>query len=137
MMKRSLTGVAIIAAMLVLTTAFAAGDAAKQIATAEVHAGMAATVKDINMVHAHLHHVINCLVGPKGKLFDSKAEDPCQGMGDGALNDLTDSPKLHAKLEMAVEHAERGIKSTSYKKAHAAAVRVEALLKQAGETKQK
>lgn len=137
MMKRSLTAIAAIAAMSVLASAFAAGDAAKQIATAEVHAQMAASVKDINMVHAHLHHVINCLVGPKGKLFDSKAEDPCQGMGDGAINDLADSPKLHAKLEMAVEHAERGIKSTSYKKAHAAAVRVEALLKQAGETKQK
>lgn len=137
MMKRTLTAIAAVVSTLVLTTAFAAGDAAKQIATAEVHAGMAATVKDINMVHAHLHHVINCLVGPKGKLFDSKAEDPCQGMGDGALNDLTDSPKLHAKLEMAVKHAERGIKSTSYKTAHAAAVRVEELLKQAGETKPK
>ncbi|HEX6550383.1 MAG TPA: hypothetical protein VF117_06890 [Gammaproteobacteria bacterium] len=137
MMKRTLMAVAAIVSMLVLTSAFAAGDAAKQIATAEVHAGMAATVKDINMVHAHLHHVINCLVGPKGKLFDNKAEDPCQGMGDGALNDLVDSPKLHAKLEMAVKHAERGIKSTSYKKAHAAAVKVEALLKQPDAAKPK
>lgn len=135
MIKRSVMAIAAIVSLVSLTTAFAAGDAAKQIATAEVHAQMAASVKDINMVHAHLHHVINCLVGPKGKLFDSTAEDPCKGMGDGALADLGDAPKVRAKLEMAVKHAERGIKSTSYKMAHAAAVRTEELVKQAGAIK--
>lgn len=132
MMKRSLMAIVAAASLFTLTLAFAAGDAAKEIATAQVHAQMAATVKDINMVHAHLHHVLNCLVGPKGKLFDSSAEDPCKGMGDGALNDLGNSPKVRAKLEMAIKHAERGTRETSYKKAHAAALKAEALLKQAG-----
>ncbi|HET7395650.1 MAG TPA: hypothetical protein VFK12_04365 [Gammaproteobacteria bacterium] len=131
MKKHSILAFVALVSMLSLATAFAAGDAAKQVATAEAHAKMASATKDINMVHAHLQHVVNCLVGPKGKLFDAKAEDPCKGMGDGALNDLTGSPRAHAKLEMAVETAERGIHETAYTKAHAAAIKTVALIKDA------
>lgn len=36
----------------------------------------------------HLHHTLNCLVGPQDKLFDASAGNPCQGQGDGYLPDL-------------------------------------------------
>ncbi|MGH8370944.1 MAG: hypothetical protein ACRESC_08170 [Gammaproteobacteria bacterium] len=135
MMKRTLLALAALVSALSLATAFAAGDAAKESATAEVHAQLATASKDINMVHAHLHHVLNCLVGPEGKLFDPKAEDPCKGMGDGALNDLTGSPVVHKKLERAVKYAERGIRDTDYAKAQAAATRTLKLLKEANAPK--
>lgn len=135
MMKRPLTLLAAIVSMLALGAAFAAGDAAREIMTAGVHAQLAASVKDVKMVHEHLHHAVNCLVGPKGKLFDSKAMDPCQGMGNGALNDLGDSPKVRATLKQALEMAERGIHESGFAKAHSAAVDVEKLLKQAGASK--
>ncbi|HEX5339311.1 MAG TPA: hypothetical protein VFX47_00340 [Gammaproteobacteria bacterium] len=135
MIKRPLLAVAAIASMISLTCAFAAGDAAKQIATAEAHASMAAATKDIKMVHAHLHHVINCLVGPKGKGFDASAENPCKGMGDGALTDLAGQPVAHAKLEDAVKMAESGIHDAQYAKAHAAAKKTVALIKDASAPK--
>jgi hypothetical protein len=131
MNRRPLLALTGIFSVLSVAVAFAAGDAAKQIATAEVHAQMASATKDINMVHAHLHHVINCLEGPKGKQFDPKAEDPCKGMGDGALSDLHGSPNVRAKLEMAVKAAERGIHENNYRKAHDAAVKTAALIKDA------
>ena len=36
----------------------------------------------------HLHHTLNCLVGPQDKLFDASAGNPCQGQGNGYLPDL-------------------------------------------------
>lgn len=135
MMKSKLLALAALVSTLSLATAFAAGDAAKESTTAEVHAQLATASKDINMVHAHLHHVLNCLVGPKGKLFDPKSEDPCKGMGDGALNDLTGSPVTHKQLEKAMKHAARGIRDTDYAKAHAAATKTLKLLKEANTPK--
>lgn len=132
MIKHSLLTFAALASVISLGAAFAAGDAARQIATAETHAQMASATKDIKMVHAHLQHVINCLVGAKGKLFDAKAENPCQGMGDGALNDLVNQPHVQTKLDEAVKMAERGIHDTRYAKAHAAATKTAALIKEAG-----
>lgn len=132
MIKRSIPAFTAIISLLFLTVAFAANDnAAKEISTAEVHATLASTVKDVSMIHAHLHHTLNCLVGPKGKLFDPKAEDPCKGMGNGALNDLGNAPKVRAKLELAVKHASRGLRAGKYSTAHAAAVRTAALVKAA------
>jgi len=132
MIKRSVLALVAIFSMLFVTVAFAAnGNAAKEISMAEMHATFASTVKDVNMVHAHLHHTLNCLVGPKGKLFDPKAMDPCKGMGNGALSDLGKAPKVRAKLEMAIKHAERGLRADKYATAHAAAVRTAALVKAA------
>lgn len=107
------------------------GDAAKEIVTAAAHAQMAAATGDIKMIHAHLHHVINCLVGPKAAVFDSKAEDPCAGMGDGALNDTAHQPGVHANLEAALETALHGIHEDKYPRAHEAAAKTAALLKAA------
>lgn len=62
----------------------AAADAPQAIGIAATHAGLAANVGNINQVHLHLHHVLNCLVGPGGDGFDQMAGNPC-GMAGGAI----------------------------------------------------
>lgn len=137
MSKRILMVFATLVSAITLTTAFAAGDADKQIDTAVLHAQMASATKDIDMVHAHLHHVLNCLVGPAGKQFDASAENPCKDMGNGALTDLAGMPKLRAKLEKAVKIAEKGVNATKFDGAHAAAVKTEKLLMHAAKKNKK
>ena len=49
------------------------------------HAGYAAAAADIAGVHAHLHHALNCLVGPGGNGFDAKEINPCAHAGNGSF----------------------------------------------------
>jgi len=102
----------------------AGGPAAKQVATAVAHAGMAMGATDLATAHAHLHHVVNCLVGPSGKGFDAKAEDPCKGMGDGAIADSKGDMTAVDRLHVAVGQAERGLKAGTLDAAHADAKQV-------------
>src|SRR5215472_11179067 len=100
--------------------ASATGDAAdpdQEVNTALQHAGMSAGSAKIEDVHAHLHHVINCLVGPSGAGFDSTAEDPCKGQGTGAMNDITGNDKESKELGEAVKDANKGLKENDLKKA--------------------
>jgi hypothetical protein len=62
----------------------AAADAQQAIGIAAQHAGLAANAGNINLVHTHLHHVLNCLVGPGGDGFDAMPGNPC-GMAGGAI----------------------------------------------------
>ncbi|BFI96482.1 MAG: hypothetical protein RSP_19920 [Rhodanobacter sp.] len=100
------------------------GAASKQVATAAAHAGMAMEAASLAMAHAHLHHVVNCLVGPSGKGFDAKAEDPCKGMGHGAIMDAKGDAAVLDRLNVALEQAERGLKETTLDAAHADAKQV-------------
>jgi len=59
-----------------------------EIKTAITHAGFAAKYDTLQEVTLHLHHTINCLVGPNDPLFDAAAGNPCQGQGKGALVDI-------------------------------------------------
>ena len=68
--------------------AIAAGDPSAELKTATTHAGFAAKYEALNEVTTHLHHTLNCLVGPQDKLFDAAAGNPCQGQGNGYLPDL-------------------------------------------------
>ena len=65
----------------------AAGDPAAELKTAISHAGFAAKYESVKEVALHLHHALNCLVGPQDKLFDAAAGNPCQGQGNGFLPD--------------------------------------------------
>ncbi len=98
--------------------------ALKQTQTAAAHAGMALGAGRLAMAHAHLHHVLNCLEGPKGMDFDAKALDPCKGMGQGAITDAAADPAAQARLRMAAEVAVRGLKTTTLAAAHADARQV-------------
>jgi hypothetical protein len=65
----------------------AAGDPSAELKTAVTHAGFAAKYDTMKEVTLHLHHALNCLVGPQDKLFDAAAGNPCQGQGNGYLPD--------------------------------------------------
>jgi hypothetical protein len=57
--------------------------------TAITHAGFAAKYDTMKEVSLHLHHVINCLVGPNEKMMFSKAAgNPCEGQGKGIMPDI-------------------------------------------------
>jgi len=111
-----------------LPVAALAADASKEAATGAMHAGLAAKAAKIEQVHMHLHHAVNCLVGPKGQGFDAKEANPCQALGDGAIADTTDAA-TKAKLTAAVSHAQAGLKSTDLAAAQKAAAETEAALK--------
>ena len=122
---------ALIASSLIIGASGAiAADVAKQLATAEEHAGYAADAKNLKMVHAHLQHVINCLVGPKGAGFDAAALNPCKGLGDGAIPDTSDAAKKQ-DLAHAVEQAKEGLGQDDMGAAQKTAVAVGATLKKA------
>lgn len=84
-----------------------------EINTAHAHAMMAQSATSVAMAHTHLHHVINCLVGPGGSGFDAAAGTPCKGQGNGAIPDAATDHALHAKLESALADAQAGLKSES------------------------
>lgn len=111
--------------------AFAASGAATEIKTATEHAGYAAKSSKVKMVHTHLHHVLNCLVGEHGQAFYAAAGNPCKGQGNGALNDLNDNQGAKTALEQAKSLAEIGIKVDNLKAAQYTAQAVHALLESA------
>ena len=121
----SLVGIIIVAA---LPAAALAADPAQEAATGAVHAGLAAQATTIEQVHMHLHHTVNCLVGPKGQGFDAKEANPCQKLGDGAIPDTTDSA-TKAKLTTALASAQAGLKSDDLTAAKKSATEAQAALK--------
>ena len=105
-----------------------AADFAKEAATGEAHAAMAVNAATIEQVHMHLHHVVNCLVGPKGAEFDAKQANPCQSLGDGAIPDAA-NPAAKAKLAAALAKAEAGLKASDLSAAKQAATEAQAAFK--------
>src|SRR5580698_563362 len=104
-----------------------AADSAQEAATGAVHAGLAAQAATIEQVHMHLHHTVNCLVGPKGQGFDANQANPCQKLGNGAIPDTTD-PAMKAKLTAALAKAQKGLKSDDPTAAKKAATEAQAAL---------
>ncbi len=91
-------------------SAFAA-DLAAEMTTAQTHAGLAGKAADINGVHMHLPHALNCLVGPSGDGYDATNANPCAKSGGGIIPDSADAgPKT--KLAAAVTSAKAGIAAT-------------------------
>lgn len=113
---------------LAASAADAGSAVAKQMATADAHAGMALGASSVKMTHTHLHHVVNCLVGPGGKGFYAKAGDPCKGMGHGAIVDARGDAATEATLHTALSEARKGLKASTLDSAHADAKEVFATL---------
>ena len=124
-MKRVLSVAVIGLAVLGLQSA-SAGEGAKELAIATVHAGMAADAADMKMVHAHLQHVVNCLAGPMGADYNGAAGDPCKGQGDGAIADSAISKRM--SLEAVLQTAKMGAAEPDLDKAKADAIAVKAAL---------
>jgi hypothetical protein len=116
------------AALLAWLPQAASADAASEAVTAATHANLAAAGKDIGTVHTHLHHTLNCLVGPKGEGFDKAAINPCANAGNGAIPDSKDAAKTKV-LEDAATLARGGIAATDLAAAQKAAHETEAKLK--------
>src|SRR5437764_14818345 len=81
-----------------------AADAKAEITNAAMHAGLAAKAGDIVGVHTHLHHAVNCLVGPGGEGFDAKEMNPCANSGNGAIADAANASTKQA-LQTALAKA--------------------------------
>jgi hypothetical protein len=109
-MSRILAGCAAVAALTLLSLPALAADLKAEVATAGQHADMAAAAADINTVHMHLHHTINCIVGPSGTGYDASQMNPCKNQGNGALPDAT-SAAMKQNLQKAVTEAEAGLAS--------------------------
>ena len=107
--------------------ASADADVNKEVSTAAQHAGFAVSSKDLKTTQMHLHHVVNCLVGPQGEGFD--ASYPCNGQGSGAISDTTDSAKK-ASLQQALQQTRDGLKQSDMAAAQKNAAAVQVLLKQ-------
>lgn len=99
----------------------AESDVKQEVSTAHAHALMAAGADSLKMTHAHLQHVINCLVGPDGAAFDASAANPCKGQGAGALPDTQGESSLQGQLEEALAAAQSGVKTSSLESAQEAA----------------
>jgi hypothetical protein len=103
-------------------------DGPQAIATAANHAGLAAAAGGIDMVHTHLHHVVNCLVGPGGDGFDAGPGNPCANAGGGAIPQTADAA-TKAKLTAAATQAKAGIANADMAGAKKTASDVQAMLK--------
>jgi hypothetical protein len=108
-------------------SAHADADSTKEVTTAARHAGLAAQATDLKGAQTHLHHVINCLVGPKGKGFDDKEANPCKDQGNGAIPDTTDEVRKTA-LTQALAKANEGLRQTDLAAAHKSASEAQVLL---------
>lgn len=99
---------AAVAALIMAPLPVLAADVSGEIATAATHATLAVQSGALDGVHMHLHHTLNCLVGPGGTGFDAKQVNPCAGSGSGAIPDETDAAKKKA-LESAANTVRAGL----------------------------
>jgi hypothetical protein len=106
----------------------AVADGASETVTAATHAELAAGAGDLDGVHTHLHHMLNCLVGPGGNGFDAKELNPCAQSGHGAIPDTSDAAKK-SSLEAAADKARAGLASNNVKEARGDASGAASLLK--------
>lgn len=97
-------------------------NASREIATAKVHATVAAQVDTLTGAQLHLHHVINCLVGPHGRGWDAAAEamseNHCTHLGNGAIADSAHDPAVHRNAEAALHAAQAGIHAATLDTVH-------------------
>ncbi len=102
-------------------------DPAQEMATAAQHAGLAAHATDMKTTQMHLHHVVNCLVGPTGKGFDANELNPCKDQGTGAIPDTKDAGQKKL-LRQALAKANAGLKAKRMTTAQRDAVAAQSLL---------
>jgi hypothetical protein len=98
-----------------------------EITTAATHAGIAAKSTTIDAVHKHMHHALNCLVGPDGEGFDPDALNPCKEMGHGGIADASD-PAQQKQLESVADTLRAGLKDDVLASARDTAAAAEAAL---------
>ena len=99
----------------------------KEIAAAATHAGLAAQETELAGVRMHLHHTMNCLVGPKGEGYSSKDMNPCSALGNGAVVDAATRSTVLG-VNAAVMGTKKGLEEPDLAKAKEIAAEVNKLL---------
>ena len=107
---------AAVAVLLLAPMPVLAADPAGEIVTAATHAELASKAADLSGTQMHLHHALNCLVGPGGMGFDPKNLNPCANSGAGAIPDTSDAAERKA-LMAAADTARAGLAATDIKTA--------------------
>ncbi|TMI81612.1 MAG: hypothetical protein E6H04_06240 [Bacillati bacterium ANGP1] len=118
-------GLAVVAVLAFGTQGIRAAETglAGELKTAITHAGFAAKYDTLQEVSLHLHHAINCIVGPDDSMFDKAAGNPCQGQGKGILPDIKAKMGIDPEYQAAwwLAHlADEAIKMGDLAKAKAA-----------------
>ena len=121
--SKLLLGALVINGAMLFAPIAAWADAAQAKATAVRHAEFAVDADNIAGVRTHLHHALNCLVGPEGRGFDQSAGNPCQA--SGAVIPQTVDPELKMKLEELADKVRDGVQSDDIGSAKDAAKRVQ------------
>lgn len=110
--------------------------AAHQLQTALDQSKLAQEANTLATVKVNLQHVINCIEGPKGAMFNAGGGNPCQGQGNGILADMKESGSQYADaipwVETAGEIAEVGLHADTVARARAAAWATHATLEHLG-----
>jgi hypothetical protein len=93
----------------------------EELTLAQTHALLAYRARGVAMAQTHLHHVLNCLVGPGGDGYDVTPPlmDPCASSGKGALNDATSAAQKD-KILAAISLAKADLSITDNEKMQAA-----------------
>ncbi len=105
-----------------------------EVRVAAIHAGLAVEMHVLSLTQLHLHHVINCLVGPNGRQFDPRAGNPCHGLGNGAIPDSRMSvPAVRSALQQALHDALTGERVMNLVQAHHLAIAARKSLLQAAQ----
>jgi hypothetical protein len=95
-----------------------------ELKTAITHAGFAEKYDTTKEVTLHLHHVINCIVGPGDPMFSKTAGNPCQGQGKGIMPDIKSAMGQDQEYQVAwwlAHMADQAIKMGNLAQAKAAA----------------
>ncbi len=137
--KRYLAAIMLVAALGFWAVTANAQDAGKgaveQLKTAIQHSGFSQNYDNMQTAKQHLQHVVNCIEGSRGPLYDGGAGNPCEGKGSGAMVDAQKAGGKMAQaavwLEVADDVAAVGIKSKDVKKVKAAAWTTQTVLEHA------
>ncbi len=122
-----ISGAAALAALTTFMPTAALADGPQAISTAATQAGLASGSADLAGVQRHLHHALNCLVGPDGEGFDAAPGNPCAAAG-GAIPQTTDAA-AQEKLQKAATQVRTAIAGGNLDASKKAATEVQAQLK--------
>jgi hypothetical protein len=104
----------------------ALADSAMEIGTAAAHAGMAAGADNFKTLHFHMQHTLNCLEGKTGADFNAGPGNPCDDMGNGAIQDS--APAARKALQDAVAKAKQAMAEPDFDKAKGLAGEAQTIL---------
>jgi hypothetical protein len=137
--KRYMTVLMLVAALgLWAVSAFAqegGKGAVEQLKTAIQHSGFSQNYDNIQTAKQHLQHVVNCIEGQRGPMYDGGVGNPCEGKGNGAMADSAKAGGKMAQatvwLEVANDIAVSGVKAKDISKVKAAAWTTQTVLEHA------